>query len=512
MILKVKPLNLAAGGCVAFLHKDIARKMGLHAGDRIEIDDSNCPKNQCSVNAIGKKIVSIVYLTKGLSKDEEIAVSEEVVKELNIKKGDKVQVYPAFKPVSATYITKKIKKQHLNYTEIYSIISDIVFEKLTDVEIAYFCASVGLNDMNLSEVTDLTKAMIKVGEEIKWKNKYVLDKHCCSGVAGNRTTPLVVSIIGAAIEHMKLDAIIPKTSSRAITSAAGTADDIELLTKVEFTVKDLKKIVEKTKACFVWNGVLGLAPADDKIIHIERTIQLESHEQLVASILAKKIAMGATHVVMDIPYGKSAKFSKKSARSIASLVKKVSKRFKTKVKCLITDGSQPIGNGVGPILEMRDVLSILRRNENRPVDLEKKALSLASELLAFIYKKDKAEEICSEMLNSGKAYEKFKEIIKAQNGSDKESELSRKTQLAKFSYIIKAEKKGTIKEIDNKKIAYLCKLLGCPADKAAGIYLHKHVGHEVKNGDELFTMYAENKDKLEYAHGMLKHLAPIEIK
>jgi thymidine phosphorylase len=399
----------------------------------------------------------------------------------------------------------------LNYTEIYSIISDVVFEKLTDVEIAYFCAAVGLNDMNLNEVADLTKAMIKVGEEINWKNKYVLDKHCCSGVAGNRTTPLVVSIIGSAIDHLKLDAVIPKTSSRAITSAAGTADDIELLTNVEFTVKDLKKIVEKTRACFVWNGILGLAPADDKIIHIERTIQLESHEQLVASILAKKIAMGATHVVMDIPYGKSAKFTKKNARRIANLVKKVAKRFKLKVKCLITDGNQPIGNGIGPVLEMRDVLSILRRNENRPYDLEKKALWMSSELLGFIYSRKEAEKICLEMLNSGKAYEKFKEILKAQGGSDHESEISKKTQLANLHYLVRSERNGKIVEIDNKKVAYLSKLLGCPADKAAGIYLHRHVNHEVKHGDELFTMYAENKEKLEYARKMLKNIFPIEI-
>lgn len=504
MILKVKQVKyeLTAGVEIAFIHKDVAKQLSVHAGERVEIKCLHC----------GKKTVAVVDVGMGgLVKKDEIAISEEVVREIGRHKNQKVEIQPSFKPISATYVTKKLKNHSLSYTEIYAIISDIVQNKLTDVEIAYFCAAVGLNDMNLNEVTALTKAMVNVGQQIKWKHRYILDKHSCSGIAGNRTTPLVISIIGAAIDHLKLDAVIPKTSSRAITSAAGTADDIELLTNVEFSSKELRNIVEKTKACFVWNGILGLAPADDKIIQIERTIQLESHEQIAASILAKKIAMGATHVVMDIPYGKSAKFSKKSAKSIANLIKKVSKKFRLKVKCMITNGIQPIGNGIGPVLEMRDVLAIFRRNENRPYDLEKKALLLSSELLAFIYGIKKAEEICLEMLNTGKAYEKFKEIIKAQGGSDKESEISKKTQLAKFTCIVKADKRGTIKEIDNKKIAYLSKLLGCPADKAAGIYLHRHVGHNVVRGDELFTMYAENKDKLEYTHCMLKHVFPIEI-
>jgi thymidine phosphorylase len=504
MILKVKQVKygLVAGVEIAFIHQDVAKQLSVHAGERVEIKCLHC----------GKKTVAVVDVGMGgLVKKDEIAISEEVAKEIGRHKNQKVEIQPSFKPISATYVTKKLKNHTLSYTEIYSIISDIIQNKLTDVEIAYFCAAVGLNDMNLNEVTALTKAMVNVGQQIKWKHRYVLDKHSCSGIAGNRTTPLVISIIGAAINHLKLDAVIPKTSSRAITSAAGTADDIELLTNVEFSTKELKNIVEKTKACFVWNGILGLAPADDKIIQIERNIQLESHEQIAASILAKKIAMGATHVVMDIPYGKSAKFSKKSAKSIANLIKKVSKKFRLKVKCMITNGNQPIGNGIGPVLEMRDVVSVLRRTENRPLDLEKKALLLATELLRFLYPRGEAERICMGMLDSGKAYEKFKEILKAQGGSDKEADISRKLTLGKFFYVLRADKKGIIRDIDNKKIAYLSKLLGCPADKSAGLYLHRHLGHEVREGDELLTLYAECEEKLEYTKSMLKHVFPIEI-
>lgn len=501
MILKLKSLNLSAGRPVAILNQETAKKLNIHADERIEIRCRDCRRG----------IVAVVDLAKGLLNKKEIGVSEEVFHILGLKNGNSVDIQPSFKPLTAAYITKKIRKHSLNYGEIYSIVKDIVKERLTEIETAYFAAAVGLNDMNLDEVYYLTKAMVKTGEEIKWKNRFVLDKHCCGGVAGLRTTPLVVSIIGAAIDELGINAIIPNTSSRAITSAAGTSDDIEILTGIEFTTEKLKKIVRKIRACFIWNGILGLAPADDKIIQVERTIHLESHEQLVASILAKKIAMGTTHVVMEIPHGNSAKFTKKSARHIKYLMNKIASRFNLKIKCLLTDGSQPVGNGIGPCLEMKDILSILRRSENRPLDLEERALILSNELMAFVLPKKQAVEICKQMLNSGKAYEKFKQILKIQGGSDNESEISKKLEPGKFHETIKSNKNGKIIAIDNKKIAYLCRLLGCPVDKASGIFLHAHVGAYIEENGDLFTLYAESKDKLDYTKKALKKFFPIEL-
>ncbi|MCX6742329.1 MAG: thymidine phosphorylase [Candidatus Pacearchaeota archaeon] len=515
MLLRVKQLNLSAGRPIAVLHRDTAKKLKIHVDERVEIKCGKCEK--CSLSSkphckhLGKKIIAVVDLAKGLLKENEIAVSQEVVETLGVERNALVHVEPAQKPLSTSYITKKILKHTLSYTEIHSIISDIVNEELTEVEIAYFVAAVGLNDMNLNEVISLTRAMIKVGKEMKWNHKYVLDKHCCSGVAGNRTTPIVVSVIASAIDHLKLDAVIPKTSSRAITSAAGTADVVEILAPIEFTRQELRKIVEKNKGCLVWNGILGIAPADDKIIQIERLIQLESHEQLVASVLAKKIAMGSTHVLIDIPYGKTAKFTKKAAKHIKSLVEKVCAHFHVKVKCLITNGNQPIGNGMGPALEMRDLIAVLTRNKHRPLDLEKKALLLASELLSLIIPKKEAEEVCRLMLDSGMAYAKFKDIIHSQEGSVRESDIAKKLQLGKFSELIKSHKVGRIVEIDNKKIARIAYILGCPSDKGAGIYIHKHSGEKVFYNEPLFTLYAENKEKLEHAMGVLKQIWPMEI-
>jgi putative thymidine phosphorylase len=514
MLLKLKPLNLSTGRPIVILHRDTAKKLGIHVDERVSIRCRKCIRCDKPCKHFGREVIAVVDLARNMLKTTEVAASEEVIKVLGVNTNNIVDVEPALRPLSTNYIQEKLKGRPFSYTEVYSIISDIVKNNLTETEIAYFTAAVGLNNLSTEELISLTKAMIKVGQTIKWNHKYVLDKHCCSGVPGNRTTPIVVSIVGAAIDHLKLDAVMPKTSSRAITSAAGTADVVELLADVEFQVKEFKKILEKVKTCFIWGGILGIAPADDKIIQVERLILLESLEQIVASILAKKIAVGATHVLIDIPYGRTAKFTRKKAKRVKELIKKVAYHFKLKVKCLMTDGNQPIGNGIGAVLEMRDILSVLKNEINRPADLEKKSLMLASELLALTGKISLKEalKLCKFLLYSGKAYNKFKQVILAQGGTTSDKEIAKKLKLARFSKAIRAHKSGKIIEIDNKKIVYLTRVLGCPAEKSAGIYLHKHVGDEVVLGEPLFIMYSETDEKLDFALKVIKHIKPFEIK
>jgi len=302
--------------------------------------------------------------------------------------------------------------------------------------------------------------------------------------------------------------IMPKTSSRAITSAAGTADTIEIIAKVEFSISELYEIIRKTNACLVWGGSLGLAPADDKIIQIERILNLDPEPQLLASILAKKLSVGSKYVLIDIPYGKSAKVSKTGALKLKRKFEKIARDFNLKLKCILTDGSQPIGNGIGPVLEIQDILAVLRQEENRPLDLEKKSLKLSAMILEMTGKAKKAKGIvlAKKILESGEAFEKFKEIIEAQGGH------LNHLPLGKFSHELRAEKSGKIIEIDNKKINLLARILGSPADKGSGIYLHNHKNQKIKKHSVLLTFYAESKDKLEEALRFYKKLIPVRIK
>jgi thymidine phosphorylase len=496
MLAKVKSLNIIAGRPVAFLPIEIAKWLNVAVGDRIAI------KKYGQAN----EIAAIVDITKTEERDC-VYLSNEVFSILKLAEGDVVEINPAQKPLSIFHIKEKLDGKKLSYEKIYEIISKIVKNELSEAEIAYFVSACYTRGMSMDEIFNLTKAMIEVGKRISFDTKYVLDKHCIGGIPGNRVTPLITSIVAAAIKEFKLDAVMPKTSSRAITSAAGTADVIELIARVEFDVDEIKAIVKKAYGCLVWGGGLGISPADDKIIHVERFLNLDPENQLIASIMSKKIAVGSNTILIDIPYGKGAKAeSLEKARKLKTMFETIAKRFKVKLKAVLTDGKQPIGNGIGPMLELIDSIAVLKNKPNKPLDLYNKSVFLAKQLLAMVNKK--AAQSVEHLLKSGKAYEAFERIIKAQGGEVNEKKL----MTSGIYEEIKSEKDGKIVEIDNKKINFVARVAGCPVDKLAGIYLMKHLGDKVEKAEPYAILYAETKEKLQHALKVFKSIAPITIK
>ncbi len=488
MKLRLKELNLGAGRPVAFINEDNARELNVHVGDRIEIVHK------------GERIIAIVDIVEKFIAKGEISLSEEIIEYLKLKNGNIVDVALTIEPKSSILIAKKLSGATLTKKEIYCIVNDIVNNALTEAEIAYFVSGVYENGMTLNETIILTEAMYKTGGIIKWHTKDIVDKHSIGGIAGNRTTPIIVSICAAC------GVVMPKTSSRAITSASGTADVIETLSNVDFPVSRLKEIVKKTGACLAWGGSLGLAPVDDKLIRVERLLNLDPESQLIASILAKKLAVGSKYVLIDIPYGKYAKVDKKRAVQLKKKFIQVGEHFKLKMNVVLTDGSQPIGNGIGPVLEMQDVIRVLKR-ENSPKDLEKKSIFLAAQILEMVgkAKKGKGEQLARETLYSGKAFKKFEEIISEQG----KKIVDLKT--AQLKYDLKSNKSGKISFIDNKAINLLGRILGCPTDKAAGLYLYKHKGEEIKKGELILTLYSESDKKLKEAINFFNETKPVGI-
>ena len=343
--------------------------------------------------------------------------------------------------------------------------------------------------MDIDEISDLTKAMIASGKQLNWNKDIVVDKHCIGGLPGNRTTPLVVAIVAA------YGLTMPKTSSRAITSPAGTADTMEVLTNVTLSSEEIKTVVEKEGGCFVWGGTAQLSPADDVLIKIEKALDIDSEGQLIASVLSKKAAAGSTHVVIDIPVGETAKVrSTEMAEKLKNHMETVGTAVGLNVKVVVTDGTQPVGRGIGPTLEAIDILKVLKNEEDAPKDLTERALLLATELLELSGKveKGKGQETAHKILKSGKAYEKFVAICKAQGQFSK-------PVLAPYKIEIKAEKSGVLQRIDNRKIAKLAKLSGAPQSKSAGILLNVHLGEQIEENQLLYTIYAESKGELNYA-------------
>jgi thymidine phosphorylase len=489
MKLKFRPIYLESGRPIAFLSVKFAKKHNFTEESRIEVSHA------------GKKLILPINLVRGILDEEEISFSEEAVDYLKPKRGSKIELQVALEPRSTQFILKKLNSGVLSRNEIYEIISDITNNALNEAEIAYFVSAVYHNGMSSKETVYLTDAMARTGRVLKWpKSKIVADKHSIGGIPGNRTTPLVVAICAAA------GLTIPKTSSRSITTAAATADVLEVVTNIELSPEKLQKVVNKTSACLAWGGSLGLAPADDKLIRVERMLNLDPTSQLIASILSKKLAVGSTHVLIDIPYGDGAKVSLTQGKSLSSLFKNIARPLGLKLKVVLTPGSQPIGNSVGPVLEMIDVYKILNQEKDRPIDLEEKAIFLSGELLELTGKSKNGPTLARQILKSKSALKKFEEIINAQG----KKPFSNKK--AKFSKKILASTSGKISKIKNKPLNVLGRALGCPTSPTSGFIIHKHLKNNVKKSEPLITLYAETKRELAEGIAYYNSTRPFEIK
>lgn len=484
MKFRVKDMDIATGGTlVVILNKKDARKLDLHSGDRILLKDHN------------KEVTCILDISesKKAVPEGKIGLFEEVLTKLNVYNGNTVDIHLTGKPESIKHIRDKLFGKRLSYDELYHIVDDITNDRLTDIEKTYFVAGCFTNELTDEEVVDLTRAMVETGDKLKFPG-ITLDKHSIGGIPGNRTTMIIIPIVAAA------GFTIAKTSSRAITSPAGTADTMECLARVELSEKEIKEVVKRTGACMVHGGAISLAPADDKIIAVEHPLSIDAEGQLLASVMAKKYSVSASHILIDIPMGKSTKANTwAKANHLKHKFELIGRKLGMNVKVIITDGSQPIGYGVGPVLEAKDVLAVLKNDPAAPADLRKKSLMMAGLLLEMTgkYKKGTGVTAARTILESGKALKKMNEIIQAQGKKVMPA-------LGRYGIAVKSGKIGRVKEIDNEVIAKIARIAGAPDDKGAGLFIVKKVHDMIKKGDLLYTVYAENKFKQELVQEFLK--------
>ncbi len=289
---------------------------------------------------------------------------------------------------------------------------------------------------------------------------------------------------------------------------------MEVLAPVTFAPRQIEKIVNKVGGCIVWGGHLGIAPADDVIINIEEELSFESFDKIIVSIMAKKVAVSTNHLVLDIPVGATMKIRHfDDAEKIANKFKQLCKKFNIKITIDINQSLEPAGNGVGVALEALDVLYVLEQKKQRPLALETKALRLAGKLLDICFKDAKidkdGEEEAKNILYSGKALEKFREIVKAQGGNSQIS--SEKFKLKADCHVVKSKKSGKIKKINNYNLNMIAKLLGAPNDKYAGVCLHKKIDDSVEKNEPLMDFYSNDPYKLKEADVTLLNFPIYEI-
>ncbi|MDJ0921566.1 MAG: thymidine phosphorylase family protein [Henriciella sp.] len=465
---------------IAFVQRDCpaCKSEGFSAHSRVLLQ-----------NGQAEIFATLHHVTGDLIGLNEIGLSEVAWQRLGLQEATRLRIsHPA--PLSSFALVRgKILGQRLNERGCDQIISDIVDGRYSDIQLTAFVTACSSHILDRDETTALTKAMVNTGNVLNWPGSVIADKHCVGGLPGNRTTPIVVAI--AAAHGLTM----PKTSSKAITSPAGTADTMNTITDVELSVDQMRNVLERVNACFVWGGSLNFSPADDKLIRIQKAIDLDSEGPLIASVLSKKVAAGATHLVIDIPVGPTAKVrSAEAADSLRAHFEEIADHFGITLSVQITDGTQPVGRGIGPALEARDVLRVLRNEDLAPPELRDRSCLLAGALLELTGKAQKGQgtQLARDTLLSGEANAHFEAICLAQGRlSD--------PPIAEHQRTISAPRNGRIANIDNRRLAKAAKLAGAPEDPAAGIDLHVYLGDIVRQGGGLFTLHTESPGELAYA-------------
>jgi thymidine phosphorylase len=469
---------------VAYLHRDcpLYHSEGFQALNKIEIHDG---ADKAPVIAV----LNVVDDT-AITAPDELGLSEQTFRQFALSEGSAVSINHASPPVSIKAVHRKISGNCLSAQDYLNICADIVSNRYSKIEIAAFLVGCAESGMEREEILDLTRAMVATGETLDWKEPLVVDKHCIGGIPGNRTTMLIVPIVAA---HGML---MPKTSSRAITSPAGTADTMEVLAKVDLPLAELRSILRQQRGFLAWGGTANLAPVDDILIAVERPLSLDTTGQMIASILSKKVAAGSTHLLIDIPVGATAKVRSQShAQKLRKLFEYVGDRIGLTLEVIITEGKQPVGRGIGPALEARDVMQILENDPQAPADLREKSLRLAGRILEFdpAVRGGTGYQLATDILESGRALEKMQAIIEAQGRNPQA------LSAAKLEYAVTAPAAGVIGAIDNFRMANIASLAGAPLDKVTGVDLYKKVGDRVSEGDILYKIHAQYPADYQFA-------------
>ena len=467
---------------IVFLHResDICRSEGLAGHNRVLL------------RARGRYVVATLFqVSDQLIGENEAGLSDAAWTHLELREGDEITITHPGPIESLGLVRSRIYGRELLESEFQAIVRDIVDGQYSNLDIAAFLTACATRPLVPNEVLALTRSMVDTGDRLSWSKAVIADKHSVGGLPGNRTTPIVVSIVAA------LGLTIPKTSSRAITSPSGTADTMETLAPIDLTIDDIHRVVELEGACLAWGGAVRLAPADDVLIRVERALDLDTEGQLIASVLSKKVAAGATHLILDVPVGPTAKVrTLAAAKSMSAGLLSVCASFGIHARVILGNGDQPVGRGIGPALEARDVLSVLQCHPDAPADLRDRSLQLAGTLIELVGSASPGSgcAIASAVLDDGRAWRKFQRICEAQGG------MRVPTKSTDIKPLL-AERTGRVISIDNRRVSRLAKLAGAPEDKAAGVELHVRLGATIAEGQPLCSVHAESPGELDYALG-----------
>lgn len=495
---KVQLLDIKDGErLIVLLNPKQAMAFGINLNNKVQLTKAN-----------GEYIVADVSLSEAVLEGS-VAICADISEKLNFENNELVAVSLA-ESSSTSYeaIRKKMKGETISYDEMFAIIKDISENKLDDTMMTYYVASSFFYPTTDEEMYQTAKAMAECGVMFKYpKGEIIADKHCIGGVPWNETTMILIPLIAS------LGIKIPKNFSKSITSPAATGECVNVLMNINFNKEGIEKLVKDQNCCLVRWGGLDLAPADDKLIKVQYPLSMQSRAKVVSSIMAKKYAMGVTHSLIDIPVGPTAKVSSmKEAKDWKKKFEYVGKKLWMKMSVQITEANEVIGNGVGAVMQVREVLRILQQHPERAMDLESKVIFLASKIIEEVglEKGKEAVKLATHQLVSWAAWEKMQAIIKAQGGNPEVN--SESLPLWAHTFDVIAEKDWVLKMIDLHDINAVCRKLGCPVIDQAGLYLYKKTGDKIKKGEVICKLYAQDEVKLKHGIERWKERSPLHIR
>ncbi len=472
------------------MHPKTAEENSLAPGNLLVCEDEN----------YGFRVLTSAHIKNGLA-----GLHPDKMEEYNIEAGSEINLIPGGIEGVTRIIRRKMNKRTLSATEIETFISAIDADILTSAHIAAFGTAVEINGMHEQEITSVAQSIINHSKKLKPKGKFIVDKHSIGGIAGNRITPLIIPIVSAA------GLTIPKVSTRAITSPAGTVDALETIMNTNLTFEEAADVLNKTNACMVNGETVGLGQVADKFLSTVKQVKIDPREMMIASILAKKKAAGAEYVIIDLPTGKGSKLpTRADARRLAYDFSSIGDKIGLRVDAVVSPGDKPIGRMIGPSLEMKEVLRILE-GKTASMSLKRKALSLSGLIFEAVgyASRGLGYATAEDILNSGKALDKLKEIIEAQGGSPEIT--SDKIPEAPYKHIITAEKDDIVYSIDSYNVGLMARSAGAPTDHYAGVILHVSRGQSIRKGDPIIEIHSHSEAKIDEAIAIMKTAQPIAL-
>lgn len=406
-------------------------------------------------------------------------------------------------------IEKKRDGGQLTQQEIDWLITGYTNNQIPDYQMSAFMMAVYFQDMTDEEITAMTLAMAHSGDVIDLHsiNGIKVDKHSTGGV-GDTTTLILAPLVAS------VGVPVAKMSGRGLGYTGGTLDKLEAIPgfKIEVPEEEFIRLVNENQVAVI--GQSGnLAPADKKLYALrDVTATVNSIPLIASSIMSKKIAAGADAIVLDVTTGDGA-FMKNpdDARRLAKTMVRIGKLANRQTMAVISDMSQPLGEAIGNSLEVVEAIETLQGNG--PEDLLEMCYVLGSQMVVLAKKANTIEEarrLLEEALDSGRAFEKFKEMIRSQGGDVSYIEQPEKLLTAQYEIPLLAKESGVVTKLVANEIGIAAMMLGAgrktkedAIDYAVGLKLHKKIGDTIEAGEAILTIYS-NTEAIEEVQTLLE--------